>query len=351
MSGRYDAAASRCRWRRTRSSTSTSAAAGSPSCGACSLESDHRPEEWLAATVSRAGEPGVGPARTVDGRAVRRRRGSRPARLGRRPRSATPASWSSCSTPGSGCPCTCTPTGASRAATSAAATARPRPGTSSPPTRAPPCTSAGPRTSTPTSWPSGATAQDSDVDARAAAPGARPCGRRDPGAGGPAARDRRGGLRGRGPGAHRLLDRARVVGHDRDARGVPPRPRLRHRHGSGEPPRAGARGARRAAPAPAGGRAVRRADALPARAGRSLLPPRRARAALGAESRVEAGYAVAGGAGRSRRARLRRRRHGPGPGRRLRRAGRPRRLAAARRRARRRRPSGHRARRAWEADR
>ena len=34
----------------------------------CSLESDHRPEEWLAATVARAGEPGVGPARTVDGR-------------------------------------------------------------------------------------------------------------------------------------------------------------------------------------------------------------------------------------------------------------------------------------------
>ena len=31
------------------------------------LESDHRPEEWLAATVSRAGDPGVGPARTVEG--------------------------------------------------------------------------------------------------------------------------------------------------------------------------------------------------------------------------------------------------------------------------------------------
>ncbi len=31
------------------------------------LESDHRPEEWLAATVSRAGEPGVGPSHTVDG--------------------------------------------------------------------------------------------------------------------------------------------------------------------------------------------------------------------------------------------------------------------------------------------
>ena len=31
------------------------------------LESDHRPEEWLAATVSRAGEPGVGPSRTLDG--------------------------------------------------------------------------------------------------------------------------------------------------------------------------------------------------------------------------------------------------------------------------------------------
>jgi mannose-6-phosphate isomerase len=31
------------------------------------LESDHRPEEWLAATVARAGEPGVGPARTVEG--------------------------------------------------------------------------------------------------------------------------------------------------------------------------------------------------------------------------------------------------------------------------------------------
>jgi mannose-6-phosphate isomerase len=31
------------------------------------LESDHRPEEWLAATVSRAGEPGVGPARTATG--------------------------------------------------------------------------------------------------------------------------------------------------------------------------------------------------------------------------------------------------------------------------------------------
>jgi mannose-6-phosphate isomerase len=31
------------------------------------LESDHRPEEWLAATVARAGEPGVGPARTVGG--------------------------------------------------------------------------------------------------------------------------------------------------------------------------------------------------------------------------------------------------------------------------------------------
>ena len=29
--------------------------------------SDHQPEEWIAATVSRAGEPGVGPARTTDG--------------------------------------------------------------------------------------------------------------------------------------------------------------------------------------------------------------------------------------------------------------------------------------------
>ena len=31
------------------------------------LESDHRPEEWLAATVARAGEPGIGLARTLDG--------------------------------------------------------------------------------------------------------------------------------------------------------------------------------------------------------------------------------------------------------------------------------------------
>jgi len=29
--------------------------------------SDHQPEEWIAATVSRAGEPGVGPARTTEG--------------------------------------------------------------------------------------------------------------------------------------------------------------------------------------------------------------------------------------------------------------------------------------------
>jgi mannose-6-phosphate isomerase len=31
------------------------------------LESDHRPEEWLAATVERAGEPGTGLSRTLEG--------------------------------------------------------------------------------------------------------------------------------------------------------------------------------------------------------------------------------------------------------------------------------------------
>ena len=33
--------------------------------------SDHQPEEWIAATVSRAGEPGVGLARTTDGDVLR----------------------------------------------------------------------------------------------------------------------------------------------------------------------------------------------------------------------------------------------------------------------------------------
>ncbi len=33
--------------------------------------SDHQPEEWIAATVSRAGEPGVGLARTLDGDLLR----------------------------------------------------------------------------------------------------------------------------------------------------------------------------------------------------------------------------------------------------------------------------------------
>ena len=33
--------------------------------------SDHQPEEWIAATVSRAGEPGVGPARTTEGDLLR----------------------------------------------------------------------------------------------------------------------------------------------------------------------------------------------------------------------------------------------------------------------------------------
>jgi mannose-6-phosphate isomerase len=33
--------------------------------------SDRQPEEWIAATVSRAGEPGVGPARTADGDVLR----------------------------------------------------------------------------------------------------------------------------------------------------------------------------------------------------------------------------------------------------------------------------------------
>ena len=34
-------------------------------------KSDHQPEEWIAATVSRAGEPGVGLARTTDGDILR----------------------------------------------------------------------------------------------------------------------------------------------------------------------------------------------------------------------------------------------------------------------------------------
>ena len=62
-------------------------------------------------------------------------------------------------------------------------------------------------------------------------------------------------------------------------------PRLRHRHGSGEPPRARTRGPRGAAPTPAGGARVGLAPALPSGAGRPLLPARRARAALGGRSR------------------------------------------------------------------
>ena len=43
--------------------------------------SDHQPEEWIAATVSRAGEPGVGLARTVDERRAARPRRGRPVGL------------------------------------------------------------------------------------------------------------------------------------------------------------------------------------------------------------------------------------------------------------------------------
>ena len=60
----------------------------------------------------------------------------------------------------------------------------------------------------------------------------------DPGAGRTGARHRRGRLRGRGPGAHRLLDPARVVGHHVDPRGLPPRARLRASPRRGQPPRA-----------------------------------------------------------------------------------------------------------------
>jgi mannose-6-phosphate isomerase len=40
--------------------------------------SERQPEEWIAATVSRAGEPGVGPARTADGEILRELVGADP---------------------------------------------------------------------------------------------------------------------------------------------------------------------------------------------------------------------------------------------------------------------------------
>ena len=63
----------------------------------------------------------------------------------------TPACWSSCSTPASGCRCTSTPAAPSRSrARSGATTARPRPGSSSRPSPARRSTPASPRTSTST---------------------------------------------------------------------------------------------------------------------------------------------------------------------------------------------------------
>ena len=69
----------------------------------------------------------------------------------------TPGCCSSCSTPASGFRSTSTPTAPSRPPTWPAPTARPRRGTSSTSTRGRPSTSAGPRTSTPTSWYAGST--------------------------------------------------------------------------------------------------------------------------------------------------------------------------------------------------
>ena len=142
--------------------------AGGPATAAPEIaEPLRRPEEWLAATTDRAGEPGVGPSRTARRRTLLRdvdRGGS--ARLARVPperRPGTTASWSSCWMPGNGCRCTCTRTAVRRLPTCTAATARPRPGTCWPP-RAPipPCGWAGPTTVDPAELARRVDAQDSD---------------------------------------------------------------------------------------------------------------------------------------------------------------------------------------------
>ena len=75
---------------------------GSPSSAASDMPSPRRPEEWLAATTFRAGEPGVGPSRTESGALLRDLVAADPTGwVGsfRRSRPGTTGSWSSCSTP------------------------------------------------------------------------------------------------------------------------------------------------------------------------------------------------------------------------------------------------------------
>ena len=62
------------------------------------LPSPRRPEEWLAATVHRAGEPDVGRSRIADGSLFADARRGRPGRAGRarrtpRPGPPTSACW------------------------------------------------------------------------------------------------------------------------------------------------------------------------------------------------------------------------------------------------------------------
>ena len=181
--------------------------------------SPRQPEEWIAATVTRSGDGRTGLARTHDGDLLRDLVAADPAGwLGGEagtaagPAPPTPACWSSCSTPVSGCPCTSTRTGTSRRGTWAARTARPRPGSSCTATATARSTSAGATTST-----RRAGAGPGRAGQRVDAP-AQPCrgarGRRRSSSRPDRPRDRRGRVPRRGAGADRLLDPARVVGDD-----------------------------------------------------------------------------------------------------------------------------------------
>ena len=147
-------------WPPTWSTTSTAAAAKIAALRGIETTSPRQPEEWIAATVTRSGDGTrrAGPHRTTATCCATwwpptRPAGSAARRAARRgPAPPTPACWSSCSTPVSGCPCTSTRTGGSRRATWTARTARPRPGSSCTATATARSTSAGATTSTRTSW-------------------------------------------------------------------------------------------------------------------------------------------------------------------------------------------------------